>query len=88
MEHFKDNSGCSGPKKSEIFWNNSRKVQYVFAGAITFNSRCQNVFQIYYIEIYIVFTLAHSVYMYDWLIAKVLLNILFGIFFSWSQNML
>ena len=33
MEHFKDNSGCSGPKKSEIFWNNSRKVQYVFAGA-------------------------------------------------------
>ena len=32
MEHFKDNSGCSGPKKSEIFWNNSRKVQYVFAG--------------------------------------------------------
>ena len=34
MEHFKDNSGCSGPKKSEIFWNNSRKVQYVFAGAI------------------------------------------------------
>ena len=35
MEHFKDNSGCSGPKKSEIFWNNSRKVQYVFAGAVT-----------------------------------------------------
>ena len=35
MEHFKDNSGCSGPKKSEIFWNNSRKVQYVFAGVIT-----------------------------------------------------
>ena len=34
MEHFKDNSGCSGPKKSEIFWNNSRKVQYVFAGAV------------------------------------------------------
>ena len=34
MEHFKDNSGCSGPKKSEIFWNNSRKVQYVFAGVI------------------------------------------------------
>ena len=34
MEHFKDNSGCSGPKKSEIFWNNSRKVQYVFAGEI------------------------------------------------------
>ena len=34
MEHFKDNSGCSGPKKSEIFWNNSRKVQYVFAGAM------------------------------------------------------
>ena len=32
MEHFKDNSGCSGKKKSEIFWNNSRKVQYVFAG--------------------------------------------------------
>ena len=33
MEHFKDNSGCSGPKKnSEIFWNNSRNVQYVFAG--------------------------------------------------------
>ena len=35
MEHFKDNSGCSGPKKSEIFWNNSRKVQYVFAGVIS-----------------------------------------------------
>ena len=35
MEHFKDNSGCSGPKKSEIFWNNSRKVQYVFAGVVT-----------------------------------------------------
>ena len=35
MEHFKDNSGCSGPKKSEIFWNNSRKVQYVFAGEVT-----------------------------------------------------
>ena len=34
MEHFKDNSGCSGPKKSEIFWNNSRKVQYVFARAL------------------------------------------------------
>ena len=34
MEHFKDNSGCSGPKKSEIFWNNSRKVQYVFAGDV------------------------------------------------------
>ena len=34
MEHFKDNSGCSGPKKSEIFWNNSRKVQYVFAGEV------------------------------------------------------
>ena len=34
MEHFKDNSGCSGPKKSEIFWNNSRKVQYVFAGVL------------------------------------------------------
>ena len=34
MEHFKDNSGCSGPKKSEIFWNNSRKVQYVFAGVV------------------------------------------------------
>ena len=32
MEHFKDNSGCSGKKKSEIFWNNCRKVQYVFAG--------------------------------------------------------
>ena len=35
MEHFKDNSGCSGPKKSEIFWNNSRKVQYVFAGVLS-----------------------------------------------------
>ena len=34
MEHFKDNSGCSGKKKSEIFWNNSRKVQYVFAGVV------------------------------------------------------
>ena len=34
MEHFKDNSGCSGPKKSEIFWNNYRKVQYVFAGEV------------------------------------------------------
>ena len=34
MEHFKDNSGCSGKKKSEIFWNNSRKVQYVFAGVM------------------------------------------------------
>ena len=32
MGHFKDNLWCSGPKKSEIFWNNSRKVQYVFAG--------------------------------------------------------
>ena len=39
MEHFKDNSGCSGPKKSEIFWNNSRKVQYVFAGEV----RCKSV---------------------------------------------
>lgn len=38
MEHFKDNSGCSGPKKSEIFWNNSRKVQYVFAGVEIFAS--------------------------------------------------
>ena len=34
MEQLKDNSGCSGPKKSEIFWNYSRKVQYVFAGAV------------------------------------------------------
>ena len=34
MEHFKDNSGCSGPKKSEIFWNNSRKVQYYLAGVM------------------------------------------------------
>ena len=49
MEHFKDNSGCSGPKKSEIFWNNSRKVQYVFAGAeltkytVVPNSASENV---------------------------------------------
>ena len=34
MEHFKDNSGFSGSKISEIFWNNSRKVQYVFAGVV------------------------------------------------------
>ena len=34
MEHFKDNSGCSGKKKSEIFWNNSKKVQNVFAGVL------------------------------------------------------
>ena len=33
MEQFKDNSVCSGPIKSEIFWNNSRKVHKVFAGA-------------------------------------------------------
>ena len=39
MEHFKDNSGCSGPKKSEIFWNNSRKVQYLFTGALMEMSR-------------------------------------------------
>ena len=39
MEHFKDNSGCSGPKKSEIFWNNSRKFQYVFAGECA-NKKC------------------------------------------------
>ena len=35
MEHFKDNSECSGKKKTEIFWNNSRKVQYDFAGAVS-----------------------------------------------------
>ena len=42
MEHFKDNSGCSGPKKSEIFWNNSRKVQYVFAGGVKSNIQCNS----------------------------------------------
>ena len=44
MEHFKDNSGCSGPKKSEIFWNNSRKVQYVFAGVLPAYMR-KNIWQ-------------------------------------------
>ena len=45
MEHFKDNSGCSGPKKSEIFWNNSRKVQYDFAGDVMYT--CTYTFVIY-----------------------------------------
>ena len=43
MEHFKDNSECSGPKKSEIFWNNSRKVQYVFAGVTTSFEKEQSI---------------------------------------------
>lgn len=33
MEHLKDISGCSYPKVLEIFWDNSIKVQDVFAGA-------------------------------------------------------
>ena len=45
MEHFKDNSGCSGKKKSEIFWNNSRKVQYVFAGAMIYTLICPSLLQ-------------------------------------------
>ena len=43
MEHFNDNSGCSGLTKTEIFQNNSRKVQYDFAGAwATFVSKREN----------------------------------------------
>ena len=61
MEHFKDNSGCSGPKKSEIFWNNSRKVQYVFAGVRLPSGALRSLMD----QLPVVFTMLHGIgYLY------------------------